>query len=134
MLLGVKDAQVKKSNGETESLAQIAAWNHFGTETIPPRPFARMAMEETVEKNKKRFQAYFKNMIAMRGDAGAQKQLETVLLTSIGQQAAKRAKDIILNSETYPNAPATIAKKGFDHPLYVNGKMAENVAYKVEES
>lgn len=91
-------------------------------------------MEETVVKNKERFKAYFKNAIAVGNDAETQKRLEVVLLTSIGQQAVRRAKEIIMNGETYPNAPSTIAGKGFDHPLFVNGKMAENVAYKVEET
>jgi hypothetical protein len=134
VFLGVKDKQVQRSNGETESLAKIAFWNHNGTETIPPRPFARGAMEEIVPKNKERIKAYIKNCIAMRGNAEAQQQLERVLLTSLGQQAARRAKEIIMNGETYPNAPSTVAQKGFDHPLFVNGEMARNVFYKVEET
>lgn len=91
-------------------------------------------MEEIIPKNKDRIKAYIKNYIAMAGNESAQKRLEVVLLTSLGQQGAKRAKEIILNGETFPNAPSTIAHKGFDHPLFINGEMARNIFYKVEET
>ncbi len=133
VLLGVNKIEVKQPDGTTTSLAKIARWNEFGTETIPPRPAFRMAMERTIKKNKKRIQAFLKNTIVSKGrkDKSYFERLETVLFTSIGQQAAKEVREIIKSGETVTNAPATVAKKGFNHPLFETGTLQKNIQYKV---
>ena len=125
--LGVKD--VKRPDGV--NMGELLRWQHFGTETIPPRPVLRNAAEITIPKNKARFKAYFVNLLRNPRDA---KKLETVLLQTLGSQAVAEAKSEIDSSEGLtPNAPRTIAKKGFDKPLFETGALQKALAYEVVE-
>ena len=91
----------------------------------------RIAAERTVPKNAERIKAFLKNLVVNPRDA---KRLETVLLTTLGQQTAAEAKRIIDNGgDLQPNAPSTIAKKGYDKPLYETGELQKNLSYEVEE-
>jgi hypothetical protein len=116
-------------NGETTS--DVLTYNHFGTETIPPRPALRIAAENTIPKNKERIRAYLRNILANKTD---KERLEVVLLTSIGQQTIAEAKRIIdSGDQLQENAPATIRKKGFNQPLYEEGKLKKSLGYQIEE-
>jgi hypothetical protein len=122
-----------------ESFADVLAWNHFGTETIPPRPVLRIAAENVLAspEMKKHMQAYFKNVIeyTRRGRLKDVKDIETKMLTALGQQVAAEAKRIIERNsgELQHNAPATVAKKGFDKPLFESGELQKKLSYEVTE-
>jgi hypothetical protein len=112
-----------------EKYSDVLAWNHYGTETIPPRPVLRLAAERTIPKNKKRIRAFLHNLITNPKEA---ERLETVLLTSLGRQTVAEAKRIIESKDgLQPNAPSTITKKGFDKPLYVNGELEKHISYEI---
>ena len=121
-----------------ESLSDVMTWNHYGTETIPPRPVLTIAAENTLSsaEMKKRIKAYLSN-VATYTLAGRKSDLidiESKLLTTIGQQSIAEAKRIIQGgSELQENAPKTIAKKGFDKPLYEIGLMIKNLSFEVTE-
>lgn len=126
--LGVKAAVYP--NGE--KLSDVMAWNHYGTEKIPPRPVLRIAAENTIPKNKERIIAFLKNI--MTQPKSEHKRLEAVLLQSLGSQSAAEAKRIIeAGDQLQHNAPATVAKKGFDKPLYETGLMKKNISYEIAE-
>ena len=55
------------------------------------------------------------------------------LFTQIGRSAVKEVKNIINSGSTVTNAPATIAKKGFNHPLYEKGVYLANVNFEVKD-
>jgi len=123
-------------NGMT--YAEILAINHYGSETIPPRPVLRLAAENVLSSSemKKHVKAYFKNMIeyAKRGRLQDMMDAETKMLTALGQQVAAEAKRIIeAGGELQHNAPATVLKKGFDRPLYETGQLAKHLSYEVTE-
>ncbi len=128
----------KNKNGQTSKtdppdLGEVAIWNEYGTATIPPRPAFRMGLEAAVKKHKKLLDAQLKN-IAQLVLTGRHIDIDrnlTVLLTQIGRSAKKETQDIIRAGSTTPNAPSTIARKGFDHPLYEEGVLLENVDYEV---
>lgn len=112
-----------------ETFSEVLAINHYGDETIPPRPVLRIAAERTVPKNGKRIKAFLKNIIVNRKDA---KRLEQVLLTSLGQQTVAEAKRMIDGAEgLQENAPATVAAKGFNKPLYESGKLEKHLGFEV---
>ncbi len=114
-----------------EKFSDVLAWNHHGTETIPPRPVLRIAAERIVPKNKDRIKAFLHNLITNPKDAD---RLETVLLTTLGQQVVAEAKRMIDGVEgLQANAPATIKQKGFNKPLYVNGDLEKHIGYEVTE-
>lgn len=111
--------------------SDILAINHYGSPTIPPRPVLRLAAERIIPKNEERIKAFLKNLLVNPKDA---QRLETVLMTSLGQQVVAEAKRIIDNSEGLQhNAPATVKKKGFDKPLYENGDLEKHIGYEITE-
>jgi hypothetical protein len=112
-------------------LSDIMAWCHFGTETMPPIPVLRISAENIKAENKDRIKAYFQNILFAKTDSDRER-LDTVLLTSLGQQMAAEARRIIdAGEQLQHNAPATVRAKGFDQPLYVDGTMAKNISYEV---
>ena len=119
--------------------AEILAIQHYGSETIPPRPVLRIAAENILSspKMKKRMKAYFKNAMeyARRGRTEDLKTIETKMLTALGKQVAAEAKRIIKRNsgELQHNAPATVAKKGFDKPLFESGELRKKLSYEVVE-
>ena len=117
------------------SVGQVAIINEYGTETIPPRPAFRIGLERSVTKNKKLIDAALKNitnhLLTGRKDS-IERQL-TQALTQIGRSAKKETKDIIKQGSMTPNAPLTIKKKGFDHPLWETGLLYESVEYLVSK-
>lgn len=120
-----------------EKFSDVLAWNHYGTETIPPRPVLRVAAENVLSspEMKKHMQAYFKNMIvyAKHGRTADMKAAETKMLTALGQQIAAEAKRIIERNggELQHNAPATEKKKGFNKPLFEGGELIKKLSYEV---
>jgi hypothetical protein len=114
-----------------ETFSDVLAWNHFGTETIPPRPVLRIAAERTDPKNKDHIKAFLHNLITNPKDS---ERLETVLLTTLGQQVVAEAKRMIDGVDgLQPNAPATIKQKGFNKPLYENGDLEKHLDYEITE-
>jgi len=129
---GVKDKTIKKGK-HTVTLGEIAIFNEYGTEKIPPRPAFREGMEHAVRSNKQLIEAQLKNIVrrVLQGRKAEVKQSLKVMLTQIGRMAKAKTKDIIRQGSTTPNAPSTIARKGFDHPLYETGLLLESVEYEV---
>jgi hypothetical protein len=114
-----------------EKFSDVLAINHYGSETIPPRPVMRMAAKRTVQRNKKRIQAFLHNIIVNPRDV---ERDEVVLLTSLGQQSAAEAKRIIeAGNGLRRNAPSTVAKKGFNKPLYETGELEKHLSYEVSD-
>ena len=131
--LGVKLAKYKDGT----KLADVMGWNHYGTETIPPRPVLRIAAEKV--QNSKEFieehlTPYLINVISYTKAGRKQdlKEIETKLLTYLGQKSVSEAKKIInAGMELQENALKTIQKKGFDQPLYETGLMIKNLGFEV---
>lgn len=107
------------------SVAQVAAWNEYGTRFHPQRPF----MQETLE-NKANLQAIVK-ILAQAARASILNQGNArSIMRLLGKLVADEIKITIAN---YPghNSPQTIATKGFDRPLYDTGKMLDSVRFRI---
>lgn len=136
LVFGVNNIKVK-SGDKTLDLGEIAIWNEYGTRTAPPRPAFRMGLDLAMNTRKKQTEAFLKNLsnMVLSGQMNVRKadlnKRLTVLLTGIGQSAVKETKQIISTGATTPNAPATVKRKGFDHPLYHTGTLLDNVNYEV---
>ncbi|MBN2402002.1 MAG: hypothetical protein JXN64_06360 [Spirochaetes bacterium] len=129
--LGVKAA--KYENGE--SLSDVMVNNHYGTETIPPRPVLRIAAEKYLSSTefKDALAAYFEN-IKNNPIESDHKKAEAELMRKIGVSSIAEAKRIIQGeTELRENAPATIAYKGFNKPLFEKGLMIKNLSYEIVE-
>ena len=120
-----------------KKFSDVLAINHYGSETIPPRPVLRIAAERLSQKFvKERLEEYLSNVVeySKRGRVQDVKRAEVVFLQDLGRQAVAEAKRIIENGgELQHNAPATVAKKGFNKPLYETGELVKKLSYEVSE-
>ncbi|WJM55322.1 hypothetical protein QUC26_09290 [Pseudomonas asiatica] len=104
-------------------VAQVAMYNEVGTSFHPERPF----MQETLKHQ-------LKAIIAVLTQAARASILNTgnarSIMLTLGKMVADEIKVTIAN---YPghNSPSTIARKGFDRPLYDTGKMLESVKFRM---
>ena len=115
-----------QSDDPSLSLADVAVWNEFGTNDghVPERPFLRPAFDKNIAK----YQAVAKKMLAdLKGGIGGLRILQT-----IGALMASDIKKEITNVRTPPNAPETIAAKGFDNPLIESGTLKNRADFKIE--
>ena len=115
-------------------VAAVAAWNEFGTKTIPERPFFRNALAE------------MEDGIANIIKAGIDPRRMVVddrLADTIGAYAAGQVQESITSLREPPNAPSTIARKrkklggkkgvgGGENPLIDTGFMHDSVTWQVE--
>lgn len=119
-------AGVLKSAGSYKnvSITQVATWNEYGTSRIPSRPFIAIA----TDTNKGWQNEVKKQIVGIKSIADVNGALNT-----IGKKMKEDIKSIIGDrSKLRPNAPSTIAKKGFDAPLLDTGKLEEAIDYEVK--
>ena len=104
-----------------QPVAAVAAWNEYGTATIPMRPF-------------------FRNMVAAKSKEwpeGIATQLRltrydvNLTLQRTGAAIRGQLQQSIRDTNSPPNAPYTIEKKGFNNPLLDTGHMLNSVDYEV---
>lgn len=116
---GTKGA-VKGSPGG-KPVAMIAAIQEFGTGRIPPRPFFRNAIAK-----------YSKNWakgIATQLKATNYDTRKTLMIT--GEVIAGQIRQSIIETNSPPLSPTTIARKGFSKPLIDTSHMINSVNYEV---
>jgi hypothetical protein len=110
------------SNGTPLSVAQVAFWQNFGTIRTPARPF-------------------FSNMIKQQSPTWGPKLAEAMKRTNLDTQRSlgllgTNIKDELVRSivetNSPPNAPSTVARKGFDDPLIDTGTMQRAPDFVVE--
>lgn len=105
-------------------VAAVAAWNEFGTETIPERPAIRIANSE----NEKAIIDLIKKSVDPE---------KMVITKSIGgkigasQQGATQKSIVSLDSP--PNDPSTIKAKKSSNPLIDTGFYLRSITHKVNE-
>lgn len=129
LLFGVKPTKYPDGT----SLADVMTWNHYGTETIPPRPVLRIAAENVSARGdiKDALAKFAHNVLVNPKDAD---KLEKEMLRKIGVQVIKEAKRIIeAGGELQHNAPSTVRQKGFDKPLFDTGLLIKNLGYDYED-
>jgi len=103
-------------------VAAVAAYNEFGTSRIPARPF----MRNTIAQHEGQWgERLGKALVATGYDTSR-------CLGLAGESIALQIQDSIQQMRTPPNAPATIAQKGFDKPLIDTGQMYRSVTYEVD--
>lgn len=124
--------QLKKQRGKIEvgffegekypdgkSVASVAAFNEFGGGKVPPRPFMRTC----VQNRRKLWRRIVRDELAKNEDA-------RVTLAILAQRMVVDLKDYIKIWTMPPNAPSTIAKKGFNDPLVDTGRMMNSVDWR----
>ena len=104
-------------------VAAVAAWNEFGTETIPERPFFRNALAESERSVGRILQAGLdtKKMVVDEQLAGR-----------VGAHVQGKIQDSITSLKEPPNAPETVRRKGSSDPLLDTGTLRNSVTWQVE--
>lgn len=123
------DVGFNESSGSYEegvTLAQVAAWNEYGTEHSPSRPFMRQTMKDHQDDITKVAAAALRDAAASRGDIQP-------VLNKIGAYTKSCMQKEIRDGGWVANAPSTIAKKGSSRPLIDTGRMRQSVVYKIEK-
>jgi hypothetical protein len=122
--VGIFDDAVTPSG---EFVAEYAAYNEYGTASIPARPFIRGYIENNSEKIKSWQELYFKQVSEgkITADAAAEK---------MGKNAKEGIKHYIKTPSNFvKNADSTKArKKPGSYPLIDTGLMRGAVNFKVE--
>lgn len=124
--------QLKKQKGKIEvgffegekypdgkSVAQVAAFNEFGGGNTPPRPFMRTC----VQNRRKEWRKIVRDELPKNEDG-------RVTLAILARRMVEDLKDYIKIWTRPPNAPSTIARKGFNDPLVETGRMMNSVDWK----
>ena len=104
-------------------VAAVAAWNEFGTETIPERPFFRNALAESERSVGRILQAGLdtKKMVVDERLAGR-----------VGAHVQGQIQESITALKEPPNAPETVRRKGSSNPLMDTGTLRNSVSWEVE--
>jgi hypothetical protein len=103
-------------------VATAAAANEFGTANSPPRPYFR----NMITGNSAKWPTNLRTALANTDyDAAAS-------LGQIGQEIQEELQESIRSNTPPPNAPSTVAKKGFDRTLVDTGTMLNSVTHNVK--
>lgn len=102
-------------------VASVASFNEYGTAKIPPRPFFRNA----VAKNSNKWNDILTNELRNSVDV-------ELAYNRVGEVAKGDIVESIMQTNTPPNSPLTIAKKKSSKPLVDTSFMRSSVNYKVK--
>lgn len=119
--VGVLDG-VKHPHGDGITVAQVMAYNEFGTETIPERSMLR----HTLRTKRRKYVGVMKKLTGkiIKGELSAL-QARGILGEVVQSDVQKR----IVELREPPNAASTIAKKKSSNPLMDSGTMRQSVRW-----
>lgn len=109
------------SAGTSPNVPTVAMWNEFGTASAPPRPFFR-----TMIRNKSGEWGTALAIQLHQTDYDVNRSLRV-----LGEGIAGQLKQSIIDTNSPPLAPSTIARKGFAKPLIDTAHMIMSVDYEV---
>lgn len=106
-------------------VADVAMYNEFGTSKIPARPF----MEQSFKRHEQEYVEECENIF----NAMIKGQKTDALIRKFGKKVKQDIVDEIELGQFVPNAPKTVAKKGFNKPLFETGLLEMSVSYYTEK-
>ena len=128
--VGFLGGEQHPSEGDEQpiTIAQVAAWNEYGTETIPERPFMRRTVDTNADKYKRLMGKLLARAMTIRG-APAKRARD--VFTVVGAQVSSDVVKTIDAGGFAPNSEATIKRKGSSKPLVDTGVMRASTAFRV---
>lgn len=124
--IGILEADGAKEYQDGVTVADVAEWAEFGTETEPERSFLRAWFDENQDQIRQQIAKLMPAVV--RGSRTKAQVLELVGLWAVGQIQQRIATSI-----PPPNAPSTIEKKGSSTPLIDTGTMRSSISHRVDE-
>ena len=119
---GAEGEEVYPDSGVT--VAEVAFWNEYGTITAPERSFIRSTIDESRQELDQLTTKFLKEIIA--GKLTTEKALD-----KLGLKIQTLIQKKILELNDPVNAPATVARKGFNNPLVDSRRLWRSIAYQV---
>lgn len=101
-------------------VAMVAFWNEYGTKTSPVRAFFRT----TVSDQKKNWVLSVQNLMKMHDDPKK-------VMGLMGEHMRGQIVQSINTWTDPPNAPYTVARKGFNAPLRDTGQLMRSISFEV---
>lgn len=116
------------------TVADVAALNEFGTDTIPSRPFMRI----TADANQDKWQGLMNNVVREAVDASIKSPRAGGAaaargMSRVGLQMESDIRATIDSSVGPVNADSTIAKKGSSGTLIDSGQMKQSIDSEVRK-
>ncbi len=111
------------SEADGASIASVAAYNEFGADHIPSRPFMR-TMADTKRGSLHRVAVAAYETILRGGNAAR-------TLGMVGQWYEGEQKKMLRDGPWVKNAPMTIAQKGSATPLIDSSRMVNAIRYAI---
>lgn len=119
VFVGYQHGEAMEENGA--DLMEVAAYNEFGTSTIPSRPFLRNAYDNNADEINAMNEQQARGI--MEGKSAED------CLKDMGAYGVSLVQKEIRDGDFVPNAPDTIRRKGSDRPLIDTGRMRQSVHY-----
>ncbi len=123
--VGIPPGSGPHPNADGLTIADVAAINHEGTDTIPARKFIAVPLDGRTKEIRK-----YTERIAARILEGRDPD---PLLDAFGQWSVKRVIQFINDRKYEANAESTKAKKGSDLPLVDKGILKAAITYAIED-
>ena len=121
---GVLESAGNYKNGI--SIADVATYNHFGTQHIPARPFIAIATD-----TQNGWKSWVQDGVGKMIDSPANSVDST--LNEVGTIMKNDIKKVIGSNQLAPNKPSTVKIKGHDMPLIgLTYKLMESIDYEVK--
>ena len=124
VLIGFPEGSGSYDTGE--AVSQVAAFQEFGTETIPARPF----LVPGVESGNAEYLAIAEEGLTAVVDG---EMSSNQVMAQIGVMAEAKVKEFIINLSSPPNASSTIRSKKSSNPLIDTGSMVQSVTHVVAD-
>lgn len=104
--------------------AYVASLQEEGSEKIPPRPFMRVGLKQELKTDTKAFAMMIQSVASGKSGLSAAKTASPAFVAML--------KKIMNEWSSPPNAPRTVAEKGFNNPLIDTGELRDSIQVKVE--
>lgn len=111
-------------------VGQVWQWQEEGlpAQNIPTRPAIRIGFMAPIKKGS--YDKMFNESMQRIAEGKSTFKQE---YTKIGVRAKADLKQAVADWDTPPNAPFTIAEKGFNNPLIDSGLLYESIDFKVDK-
>lgn len=118
------------SDNDNLSVAQVWQWQEEGlpAQNIPTRPAIRVGFMAPIKSGS--YNALFVESMQRIAEGKSTFKQE---YTRIGTKAKVDLKKAVADWDTPPNAPFTVAEKGFNNPLIDSGLLYESIDFKIDK-
>jgi len=128
--VGVVEPTNYGSDNDNLSVAQVWQWQEEGlpAKNIPTRPAIRVGFMAPIKSGS--YNELFVDSMQRIAEGKSTFKQE---YTRIGTKARVDLKKAVADWDTPPNAPYTVAEKGFNNPLIDSGLLYESIDFKIDK-